>query len=95
MSKLKAMLGHGVGLAAVGVMAVVLAACGAVTSSSAAASPPPSSFKLQSEYVKLVQDVGPSVVLIETNVGLGSGIIYESRVTSSPTTTSSRARRLS
>jgi putative serine protease PepD len=34
---------------------------------------------LQSEYVKLVQDVGPSVVLIETSVGLGSGIIYDAQ----------------
>jgi S1-C subfamily serine protease len=42
-------------------------------------STPSSSFKLQSEYVKLVQDVGPSVVLIETSVGLGSGIIYDAQ----------------
>jgi S1-C subfamily serine protease len=64
------------GLAASALLAVVLAACGA---SGPAASTPSSSFKLQSEYVKLVQDVGPSVVMIETSVGLGSGIIYDTK----------------
>jgi S1-C subfamily serine protease len=63
---------------AVAVLAVILAACG-TTTASPAASTPSSSFKLQSEYVKLVQDVGPSVVLIETNVGLGSGIIFDAQ----------------
>jgi S1-C subfamily serine protease len=63
-------------LAAVTVMAgAVLAACG--TGASGAATASSQSFKLQSEYVKLVQDVGPSVVMIETSVGLGSGIIYD------------------
>jgi S1-C subfamily serine protease len=63
---------------AAAVLAVVLAACG-TTTASPAASTPSSSFKLQSEYVKLVQDVGPSVVLIETNAGLGSGIIFDAQ----------------
>lgn len=74
---LKAMSGRGVGLAAAAVMAVVLAACGTTTSSPAASTS--SSFTLQSEFVKLVHDVGPSVVLIETSVGLGSGIIYDAQ----------------
>jgi S1-C subfamily serine protease len=78
MSLLKEMAHRGGGLAAATLMAVVLAACGASTAAPAA-SPTMSSFKLQSEYVKLVQDVGPSVVLIETNVGLGSGIIFDAQ----------------
>jgi len=78
MSRLRNASGRGLGLAAAGVLAVLLAACGAATTGSAA-STPSSSFKLQSEYVKLVQDVGPSVVLIETSVGLGSGIIYDAQ----------------
>jgi S1-C subfamily serine protease len=68
----------GVGLASAVLLAVLLGACSASTSSTAATTPS-SSFKLQSEYVKLVQDVGPSVVLIETSVGLGSGIIYDAQ----------------
>jgi S1-C subfamily serine protease len=34
---------------------------------------------LQSEYVQLVKDVGPSVVMIVTNTGLGSGIVYDAQ----------------
>ncbi len=78
MSVLKEMSHRGVGLAAATLLAVALAACGA-SAAAPAASPTTSSFKLQSEYVKLVQDVGPSVVLIETNVGLGSGIIFDAQ----------------
>jgi putative serine protease PepD len=78
MSRLKEMSGRGIGLGAAALLAVLLAACGA-SASSPAASTTSSSFKLQSEYVKLVQDVGPSVVLIETSVGLGSGIIYDAQ----------------
>jgi S1-C subfamily serine protease len=68
----------GLGWAAIAVSTLVLAACD-TGSSSATPSAPSSSFKLQSEFVKLVQDVGPSVVLIETSVGLGSGIIYDTQ----------------
>jgi putative serine protease PepD len=78
MSKLRSLKDHGAGLAAAALFAVLLAACGA-SAASPAASTPSSSFKLQSEYVKLVQDVGPSVVLVETSVGLGSGIIYDAQ----------------
>jgi S1-C subfamily serine protease len=59
--------------------AVFLAACGASAAGPAASPATSSSFKLQSEYVKLVQDVNPSVVLIATNTGLGSGIIYDTQ----------------
>src|SRR2546421_3473281 len=78
MSLLKEMSHRGIGLAAATLLAVALAACSA-SAAAPAASPTMSSFKLQSEYVKLVQDVGPSVVLIETNVGLGSGIIFDAQ----------------
>ena len=80
MSSFKEVRGRGLGLAAVTVLiGVFVAACG--TAASGASSPAASSqsFKLQSEYVKLVQDVGPSVVMIETNLGLGSGIIYDAK----------------
>src|SRR6202022_146285 len=78
MSSFKEVRGRGLGLAAAtALIGVFVAACG--TAASGASSPAASSqsFKLQSEYVKLVQDVGPSVVMIETNLGLGSGIIYD------------------
>jgi len=72
------MTGRGIGLAVVTVMAgALLGACGAGGSSTSTTAASSQSFKLQSEYVKLVQDVGPSVVMIETSVGLGSGIIYD------------------
>jgi S1-C subfamily serine protease len=80
MLKLPNLKGHGVGLAAAMLLAVVLAACGPSAAGPAASSTTTSSsFKLQSEYVKLVQDVGPSVVLVETNAGLGSGIIFDAQ----------------
>jgi S1-C subfamily serine protease len=78
MLRVKQVSGRGAGLAAAVLVALLLAACGA-SAGSPAASTPSSSFKLQSEYVKLAQDVGPSVVLIETSVGLGSGIIYDAQ----------------
>src|SRR5438132_12224763 len=77
MSALKEISHRGIGLAAAMLLAVALAACG--VSAAAPAASPTSSFKLQSEYVKLVQDVGPSVVLIESNAGLGSGIIFDAQ----------------
>ena len=78
MSSVRGVSSRGIGFAVAVMLAVLLAACG-TTTASPAASTPSSSFKLQSEYVKLVQDVGPSVVLIETSVGLGSGIIYDAQ----------------
>jgi putative serine protease PepD len=78
MSRVKRVSSRGIAFVAAAVLAVFLAACG-TTTASPAASTPSSSFKLQSEFVKLVQDVGPSVVLIQTSVGLGSGIIYDAQ----------------
>jgi len=77
MSRVTSASSRGIGFAAAVIMAVLLAACGTASASPAASTS--SSFKLQSEYVKLVQAVGPSVVLIETSVGLGSGIIYDAQ----------------
>src|SRR3984893_13481465 len=77
MSRVTSASSRGIGFAAAVIMAVLLAACGTASASPAASTS--SSFKLQSEYVKLVQGVGPSVVLIETSVGLGSGIIYDAQ----------------
>src|SRR6202158_354178 len=61
-----------------GVRAVgLIAACGVGTSSptsSASAATTPG--VLQAEYVKLVQDVTPSVVMVETPTGVGAGIVY-------------------
>jgi len=79
MSKLRKLADYGVGMAAAMLAAVLLAACGANAAGPAANPATSSSFKLQSEYVKLVQDVGPSVVLVQTPVGLGSGIIFDAQ----------------
>ena len=78
MSRIKALRGWGTGLA-VTAMAALLAACSTTTGGTSSPAASSQSFKLQSEYVKLVQDVGPSVVMIETSVGLGSGIIYDTK----------------
>ena len=76
MLRVREMRSRGIGMAAVSVMAgALLAACGPAGSSASAATSSSQSFNLQSEFVKLVQDVGPSVVMVETTVGLGSGII--------------------
>jgi hypothetical protein len=79
MSSLRKLSHRGIGLAASALLAVVLAACGA---SGPAASTPSSSFKLQSEYVKLVQDVGPSVVMIGTASDWGRASSTTPRATS-------------
>src|ERR1700682_2253461 len=64
-----------------GVLAVgLIAACGVGTrspTSSASAEPTPG--VLPAEYVKRVQDVTQSVVMVETPTGLGSGIVYDAQ----------------
>ena len=63
--------------------ALALAGCGATTTSTAssAATPavvvPSSASALQQQFVKVVKQVGPSVVLIQTSQGLGSGIVFD------------------
>jgi putative serine protease PepD len=66
------------------VAALVLAGCStstASTTSSPATTPAvavaPSALALQQQFVKVVKQVGPSVVLIQTSQGLGSGIVYD------------------
>src|SRR6202171_644251 len=60
---------------AVAVLGAGLAARGIGTTSASS----PSTAKLQTEYISLVHDVGPSVVMIVTPTGLGSGIVYDAR----------------
>jgi putative serine protease PepD len=65
------------------VAALVLAGCNATTStaSSSAATPAveasPSALALQQQFVRVVKQVGPSVVLIQTSQGLGSGVVFD------------------
>ena len=63
---------------------LVLAGCSATTASatsSSAATPAaqvaPSALALQQQFVQVVKQVGPSVVLIQTSQGLGSGIVFD------------------
>jgi putative serine protease PepD len=62
-------------------VALVLAGCTATTASSSAPTPQadvkPSALALQQQFVKVVKQVGPSVVLIQTDQGLGSGIVFD------------------
>jgi S1-C subfamily serine protease len=70
------MSGRTIALTAAGTLAVIImTACSQGTSTPAASG----QAQLQSEFVSLVQGVGPSVVLIQTSSGLGSGIIYDSQ----------------
>jgi putative serine protease PepD len=67
------------------VVTVALAGCSMTTagaaSSSSAATPvadvSPSALALQRQFVQVVKQVGPSVVLIQTSQGLGSGIVFD------------------
>ena len=61
----------------------------------AAASVAPAPFALQQQFVQVVEQVGPSVVLVKSNHGLGSGVVLDARATSSPTTTWSPTARTS
>jgi putative serine protease PepD len=73
------------GLAVAGlVAALVLAGCSAITASTASSSTAtpavevrPSALALQQQFVQVVKQVGPSVVLIQTSQGLGSGIVFD------------------
>jgi putative serine protease PepD len=63
--------------------ALVLAGCTATVASSTASTPAadvkPSALALQQQFVQVVKQVGPSVVLIQTDQGLGSGIIFDAK----------------
>jgi len=61
------------------VVAMLLAGC---TDTTQAATPSlavtPSALALQQQFVQVVKQVGPAVVLIQTSEGLGSGIVFDS-----------------
>ena len=63
------------------VAAVVLAGCATTTASPSAATPAvevsPSALAQQQQFVQVVKQVSPSVVLIQTSQGLGSGIVFD------------------
>jgi putative serine protease PepD len=70
-----------------GAVAAILAislfgGCGASTNTatpSGATSPNSVADALQSAFVSVVQKVGPSVVLIQNSVGLGSGVVFDAK----------------
>ena len=63
--------------------ALILAGCTHTTGSRAASASgqndSPSAIALQQQFVEVVKQVGPSVVLIQTSQGLGSGIVFDAR----------------
>jgi putative serine protease PepD len=66
------------------VAALALAGCGGSGTSSAEVSTAtlaasPSALALQQQFVQVVKQVSPAVVLIQTSEGLGSGIIFDSK----------------
>ena len=68
-------------LAAVTASVSLLAACGAVTTAPAP-TPAPSAapaLSVEQQFVQDVKQVGPSVVLIQTDQGLGSGIVFDAQ----------------
>ncbi|HEU4898869.1 MAG TPA: trypsin-like peptidase domain-containing protein [Actinomycetota bacterium] len=74
-------------LLALVVLALALTGCtasSASTPASSAAPAPaadvkPSAVALQQQFVQVVKQVGPSVVLIQTGQGLGSGIVFDAK----------------
>ena len=77
-------------LVATVVAALVLAGCSSAASgaghtpSSSSTTPPPaavapSALALQQQFVQVVKQIGPSVVLIQTSQGLGSGIVFDAK----------------
>jgi hypothetical protein len=59
-----------------------MAACSAdparpTTTSTSGLDVSPSALALQQQFVQVVKQVGPSVVLIQTSQGLGSGIVFD------------------
>jgi putative serine protease PepD len=66
---------------AVVALALALAGCSTTTAGSSATATgldvKPSAVALQEQFVQVVKQVGPSVVLIQTSQGLGSGVVYD------------------
>jgi putative serine protease PepD len=64
--------------------ALVMAGCsadpaGSTATTTAGLDVSPSALALQQQYVRVVKQVGPSVVLIQTSEGLGSGIVFDAK----------------
>jgi putative serine protease PepD len=63
--------------------ALVLTGCATTTASSSATATgldvKPSAVALQEQFVEVVKQVGPSVVLIQTDQGLASGVVYDAK----------------
>jgi putative serine protease PepD len=64
--------------------ALVLAGCGAAATGSAEAATSgldvkPSALALQQQFIEVVKQVGSSVVLIQTDQGLGSGVVFDAK----------------
>ena len=71
-------------LLALVVLVLALTGCTATTPASSAEPAPaadvkPSALALQQRFVQVVKHVGPSVVLIQTDQGLGSGIVFDAK----------------
>jgi S1-C subfamily serine protease len=69
-------------LVAIAVAVLVLAGCGTAATGAAAApglDVSPSALALQQQFVQVVKQVSPAVVLIRTSEGLGSGIVFDAR----------------
>jgi putative serine protease PepD len=60
-------------------VASLAAAGGLAAVSLSATSPPPGASALQTAFVDVVHGVSPSVVQIEDQIGLGSGIVFDSK----------------
>lgn len=80
---------------ALGLTALLIAGCGVTPSLPAASQPSDAgALALEGEFVNVVKAVSPSVVVIETDQGLGSGIVYDAKgniVTNAHVTDGSRA----
>ena len=66
---------------AMAVMTLVVAGCGgsstAPSGTNATGSPAPSALSLEQQFVSVVRDTQPSVAQIQTDQGLGSGVIFD------------------
>ena len=66
---------------AMAVMTLVVAGCGggstAQSRTTATGSPAPSALSLEQQFVSVVRDTQPSVAQIQTDQGLGSGVIFD------------------
>jgi len=67
-------------LAAVGASAAILAGCSSAATTAPAPAPvAPSVQSVEQQFVQVVKQIGPSVVLIKTDQGLGSGIVFDAK----------------